>query len=32
VRQGNHRVLYEVDDDAQIVTVVRVWDRRDVYR
>ncbi len=32
VRQGSHRVLYEVDDEAQIVTVVKIGHRRDVYR
>ena len=32
VRQGFQRVLYEVDDGAQIVTVVKIGHRRDVYR
>ncbi len=32
VRQGSQRVLYEVDDEAQIVTVVKIGHRRDVYR
>ncbi len=32
VRQGSHRVLYEVHDEAQIVTVVKIGHRRDVYR
>ena len=32
IRQGNHRILYEIQDQALIVTVVRVGDRRDVYR
>ena len=32
VRQGSHRVLYEVDDEAHIVTVVKIGHRRDVYR
>ena len=32
IRQGNYRVLYEIQDQALIVTVVRVGDRRDVYR
>ena len=31
-RQGNYRILYEVEDDRLIVCVVRVGDRRDVYR
>ena len=32
VRQGSHRVLYEVDDDAQVVIVVKIGHRRNVYR
>ena len=32
VRQGSHRVLYEVHDEARIVTVVKIGHRRDVYR
>ena len=32
VRQGNYRILYEIEDDRLIVCVVRVGDRRDVYR
>ena len=32
VRQGSQRVLYEVDDEAQVVTVVKIGHRRDVYR
>ena len=32
VRQGAHRVLYEVDDEAELVTVVKIGHRRDVYR
>lgn len=32
VRQGSQRVLHEVDDEAQIVTVVKIGHRRDVYR
>ena len=32
IRQGNYRILYEIQDQALIVTVVRVGDRRDVYR
>lgn len=32
VRQGDIRVLYEVDDREQVVTVVRIGHRRDVYR
>ncbi len=32
VRQGSHRILYEVDDEAQIVTVVKIGHGRDGYR
>ena len=32
LRQGNYRVLYEIEDDRLIVCVVRVGARRDVYR
>ena len=32
LRQGDYRILFEVDDDAQTVTVVKIGHRRDVYR
>ena len=32
LRQGSYRILYEIEDDRLIVCVVRVGDRRDVYR
>lgn len=32
VRQGDYRLLYSVDDEASVVTVVRIGHRRDVYR
>ncbi len=32
IRQGNYRVLYEIDDPARTVTVVRIGHRSDVYR
>ena len=32
LRQGNLRILFEVDDGKQIVTVVKIAHRRDVYR
>lgn len=32
IRVGDHRVLYQIDDDAQTVTIVRVKHRREVYR
>lgn len=32
VRVGDYRVVYEVDDERQVVTITRVRHRRDVYR
>jgi len=32
LRQGDFRILFEVDDGAQTVTVVKIGHRRDVYR
>lgn len=32
VRQGVYRVLYQVDDERQVVLVVKVAHRRQVYR
>ena len=32
VRQGNYRIVYEIDDEKLIVLVVRIAHRRDVYR
>ena len=32
VRQGNYRILYEIEDDRLIVTVLEVGDRKDIYR
>ena len=32
IRQGDWRVVYDVDDDAGVVTVRKVAHRRDVYR
>ena len=32
LRQGAYRILYAIDDDRQLVTVVKVGHRRDVYR
>jgi mRNA-degrading endonuclease RelE of RelBE toxin-antitoxin system len=31
-RRGSYRIIYRIDDDARIVTVVDVAHRRDVYR
>lgn len=32
VRQGNYRVVYSIDDDRLIITIVKIGHRRDVYR
>jgi mRNA interferase RelE/StbE len=32
VRQGNYRILYTIEDDQLVVCVVKVSNRRDVYR
>lgn len=32
VRVGNYRIVYEIKDDVLIVYVVKVGDRKDVYR
>lgn len=32
LRQGDYRILYEIIDADLIVTVVRIGDRKDVYR
>ena len=32
VREGDYRVLYEIDDQQRTVTVLRIRHRRDVYR
>ena len=32
IRQGNYRILYEIQDSALVVVVVKVGHRRDVYR
>jgi mRNA interferase RelE/StbE len=32
IRQGNVRILYEIRDDVLIVYVVKIADRKDVYR
>lgn len=31
-RRGTYRVIYRIDDDARVVTVVDMGHRRDVYR
>lgn len=32
IRQGNYRVLYEIEDEVFIVHIVKIGDRKDVYR
>ena len=32
LRQGNYRILYSIDDDDLVVTVVRIAERKDAYR
>jgi mRNA interferase RelE/StbE len=32
VRQGNYRVVYEIDDGASHITIYKIGHRREVYR
>ncbi len=32
VRQGQYRILYEIEDAVRTVTVVKIGHRKDVYR
>ena len=32
VREGHHRIIYSIDDEAKLVHVVKVGHRKDVYR
>ena len=32
IRQGDYRILYEINDDGLIVMIVKIGHRRDVYR
>jgi len=32
IRQGNYRIVYEIDDDASQATIYKIGHRRDVYR
>ena len=32
IRQGNFRILYEIQDDVLIVYIVQIGDRKEVYR
>ena len=32
LRVGNYRVIYEIDDDHHLVTILHIGHRKDVYR
>jgi len=32
IREGDYRLVYHIDDERKIVTVVRIGHRRDIYR
>jgi mRNA interferase RelE/StbE len=32
VRQGDYRIVFAIDDNQQLVTVVRIGHRREIYR
>ncbi len=32
LREGNYRILYTIEDDKLVICVVKVGNRRDVYR
>ena len=32
IRVGNYRVLYHIDDDELVITIVRIAHRREAYR
>lgn len=32
IRQGNYRILYEIDDSTRAVTIVKVGNGKEVYR
>ena len=32
IRKGDYRIIYAIDDNQQLVTVVRIGHRRDIYR
>jgi mRNA interferase RelE/StbE len=32
IRQGNYRILYEVDDSTKRVIIVKIGNRKEVYR
>ena len=32
IRQGNYRIIYAIDDNAHLITVVLVGHRKEIYR
>ena len=32
IRQGDYRIVYSIDDSQQLVTIVRIGHRREIYR
>lgn len=32
IRQGDYRVVYAIDDDHRVITIVKIGHRREVYR
>jgi mRNA interferase RelE/StbE len=32
LRQGNYRIVYSIDDESQMVMIVKIGHRREVYR
>lgn len=32
IRKGDYRVIYHIDDQEQVITIVRIGHRKDVYR
>ena len=32
IRQGNYRIVYSVEDDKLVVYVVKIGDRKDIYK
>lgn len=31
IRKGDYRIIYEVDDSAQVITIIKIGHRREVY-
>jgi mRNA interferase RelE/StbE len=32
IRQGDYRIIYSIDDKEQLITIVRIGHRREIYR